>query len=130
MKALVALPLGALATSVLALTGLPSVATANQSASVVAETFAQCRACHTLTQGGRSVMGPNLFGVFGRKAGSLPGFAYSPALKASGMVWDARTLDAYLAAPTDKVPGTRMIVKVADPARRAALIAYLKAETK
>ena len=68
--------------------------------------------------------------MFGRKAGSLPGFAYSPALKGSGMVWDARTLDAYLASPTAQVPGTRMVVKVTDPARRAALIAYLKVETK
>ena len=44
--------------------------------------------------------------------------------------WDEKSLDEYLAAPTKKVPGTRMVVKVADPARRAALIAYLKAETQ
>jgi cytochrome c len=75
-------------------------------------------------------MGPNLNKLFGRKAGTAPGFAYSPALKASGIVWDAKTLDAYLAAPTKVVPGTRMVVKVPDPARRAALITYLKAETK
>ncbi len=75
-------------------------------------------------------MGPNLNKLFGRKAGSAPGFNYSPALKASGIVWDAKTLDQYLAAPTTKVPGTRMVMKVGDPARRAALIAYLKAETK
>lgn len=130
MKALIAMPLGAMALVVLALTGVASVATANPSASTGAQTFAQCRACHTLTQGGKSVMGPNLHGVFGRRAGSMPGFAYSPALKGSGLVWDARTLDAFLAAPTVKVPGTRMVLKVADPARRAALIAYLKAETK
>ena len=75
-------------------------------------------------------MGPNLNGLFGRKAGAAPGFKnYSPALKASGIVWDAKSLDQYLAAPTTKVPGTRMVMKVADPARRAALIAYLKAET-
>ena len=46
------------------------------------------------------------------------------------IVWDAKTLDQYLANPTAKVPGTRMVVKVAEPARRAALIAYLKAQTK
>ena len=62
--------------------------------------------------------------------GTSPGFNYSPALKSSGIVWDAKTLDQYLAAPTVKVPGTRMVMKVSDPARRAALIAYLKAETK
>lgn len=75
-------------------------------------------------------MGPNLNKLFGRKAGTSPGFNYSPALKNSGIVWDAKTLDQYLAAPTVKVPGTRMVMKVSDPARRAALIAYLKAETK
>lgn len=75
-------------------------------------------------------MGPNLHGLFGRKAGSVQGFAYSKAMKASGIVWDAKTLDRYLAAPTTTVPGTRMVAKVGDPARRAALIAYLKAETK
>lgn len=75
-------------------------------------------------------MGPNLNKLFGRKAGSVAGFNYSPALKESGIVWDAKTLDQYLAAPTATVPGTRMVMKVADPARRAALIAYLKAETK
>lgn len=76
-------------------------------------------------------MGPNLHGLFGRKAGTVAGFkTYSPALKASGIVWDAKSLDQYLAAPTTKVPGTRMVVKVSDPARRAALIAYLRAETK
>lgn len=75
-------------------------------------------------------MGPNLNGLFGRKAGAVAGFNYSPALKASGIVWDAKTLDQFLAAPTAKVPGTRMVMKVSDPARRAALIAFLKAQTK
>ena len=79
--------------------------------------------------GGKSVMGPNLNGLMGRQAGSVAGFKYSPALKASKIRWDEKSLDEYLAAPTKKVPGTRMVVKVADPARRAALIAYLKTAT-
>jgi cytochrome c len=74
-------------------------------------------------------MGPNLHGLFGRRAGAVAGFNYSPAVKESNIVWNAETLDQFLAAPTRMVPGTRMVTRVADPARRAALIAYLNAET-
>src|SRR3546814_15685518 len=70
-----------------------------------------------------------LHGLMGRQAGSLAGFNYSPALKASKIRWTEKTLDEYLAAPTKKVPGTRMVVRVADPARRASLIAYPQVET-
>lgn len=94
-----------------------------------AQAFAVCRACHTLGAGQRSGMGPNLNKLFGRTAGTLPGYTYSPALKAAGIKWDAKTLDTFLAGPTKVVPGTRMVMRVDDPAKRAALIAYLKTET-
>ena len=58
--------------------------------------------------GGKSGLGPNLVGVVGRTAGTLAGFNYSPALKASKLKWDEKALDEYLAAPTKKVPGSRM----------------------
>lgn len=88
--------------------------------------FGACRACHSVQPGGKSGLGPNLNGVVGRTAGTLPGFNYSPALKASKLQWDEKALDEYLASPTKKVPGSRMPISTPDPAKRAALIAYLK----
>lgn len=93
--------------------------------------FAVCKSCHTLDAGGANGVGPNLHGFFGVKAASRPGFTYSDALKNHNVVWDAKTLDSFLAAPTKAVPGTKMLVKgPTDPQKRQALIAYLKARTQ
>lgn len=94
-----------------------------------AAAFGQCRACHTLNKGGRNGIGPNLSGLFTRPPASAPGYNYSPALKKAGLRWDDKTLAEFLAAPQKKVPGTKMPIGVADPAKRSAIIAYLKVET-
>lgn len=91
------------------------------------QAFSVCANCHSRDANARKKVGPHLQGLIGRKAGSVEGFAYSPALKASEIVWDAKTLDVYLADPLKMVPGSRMSNITADPARRQALIEYLSA---
>jgi cytochrome c len=88
--------------------------------------FAQCMSCHSVKPGVNGV-GPSLFGVVGRKAGTLPGYSYSDALKAWGKTLDEETLDEWLTAPMKDVPGTKMVFPgMADPARRHAVIEYLE----
>jgi cytochrome c len=87
--------------------------------------YERCAACHSLD---RNRTGPKHCGLFGRRAGSLSDFEYSPAMRTAGIVWKDKTLDGFLAAPTKVVPGTYMGYAGVDDAReRADLIAYLKA---
>jgi cytochrome c len=89
--------------------------------------FAQCRACHQIGPSAKNAVGPVLNGLFGRKAGSVEGYSYSPANKNSGISWDEATFRDYIKDPKAKVPGTKMIFPgVKDEKRIDDLVAYLK----
>jgi cytochrome c len=88
--------------------------------------YARCQGCHSIDA---NRVGPRHQGLFGRRAGSLPDYNYSAALRASGVVWDETTLDQFLAAPRDFIKGTKMPFALKDPQERADLIAYLKQAT-
>lgn len=85
----------------------------------------RCGACHGI-DAGQKRPGPHLAGVLGRQAGTLDGVDYSPALKASGIVWDEESLDAYMAEPAELVPGTSMKLVLRDPAQRQAIVEALR----
>ncbi len=92
--------------------------------------FALCRSCHTITEGGPNLTGPNLHGVFGREAGAGADYSYSDVVNAAGFTWDAEHLDKWLADPRGFMPGTKMtFAGLKDPKDRIDLIAYLKVET-
>ncbi|MBP6877321.1 MAG: cytochrome c family protein [Phenylobacterium sp.] len=92
--------------------------------------FAMCRSCHTIIEGGANLTGPNLHGVFGRKAGALETYKYSDAVKNAGFVWDAEHLDKWLAEPRTFLPGTKMTFAGLKAEKdRIDLIAFLKVET-
>ncbi len=82
-----------------------------------------CQACHSVDD---NDLGPRHRGVVGRRAGSVPDYSYSPALKNSGLTWDESTLDRWLTNPSALVPGTKMFFKIDDAQARADVIAYLK----
>src|SRR6476646_1147439 len=88
--------------------------------------FGRCAACHTADKGGANGLGPNLYGIVGRKAGSKKDFSYSAAMRNSGIVWSNQKLDGYIAHPADVVPGNRMaFAGLPEAKQRADLIAWL-----
>jgi cytochrome c len=89
--------------------------------------FNRCRICHSLQPGGPNTVGPNLHGVFGRKAGSVGNFAYSEAMKSSGIVWDDDTIRKYVTNPKDFIPGNKMAFPgIKDENEVSDLLAYLR----
>ena len=92
--------------------------------------FAICRSCHTLPQGGDDMTGPNLWGIFGRKAGSKVGFTYSDELAHAGWTWDAERLDKWIENPHAVLHDTKMtFVGMPSPTDRRDVIAFLKVQT-
>lgn len=115
----------------LALGLAPGGAKAAPTADPGARLWLQCRACHSLKAGEPGKIGPNLYGIIGAKAGSRPGFRYSPAMTASDITWTDAALDAWLTKPMAMVKGSTMAfagMPAADD--RKNLIAYLKRETR
>ena len=86
-----------------------------------------CRTCHSF-KAGDNRLGPTLHGVVGRKAGSIEGFAFSPAMKASGITWDEATLDKFISDPNQVVSGNKMqpFGGVADAGERKKIVDYLR----
>jgi cytochrome c len=92
--------------------------------------FALCQTCHTLVKGGPNMTGPNLYGIFGSKAGAVPNFAFSDQMKAAGWTWDAAKIDTWITDPKAMLPKTKMTFPgFKDPKDRTDVIAYLMVNT-
>lgn len=105
---------------------MPAVASA-QDAEAGKKAFSKCAPCHAIGPGAKNKVGPELNGILGRKAASVEGFNYSPALKGSGLTWDDATLHKWLENPKGLVAGTKMLFPgVKDETERDDLIAYIE----
>jgi cytochrome c len=103
--------------------GYPASSFASGDAEHGATIYHQCMICHALD---KNEIGPRHRDVFGRKAGNLPDYGYSAALKAANIVWDETTLDQWLTNPQALVPGTKMMFSLGNAQDRADVIAFLK----
>ena len=92
--------------------------------------FALCSSCHTLSEGGPVMTGPNLWHILGEKAGVREGYKFSDPMKAAGFTWDAAHLDTWITDPKVMLPGTKMtFAGMKDPKDRTDVIAYLMVQT-
>ncbi|PCJ43006.1 MAG: cytochrome c family protein [Alphaproteobacteria bacterium] len=116
-----------LSVAVMAAVSLSSASFADGDAVKGKKVFKKCKACHTVDQGGKKLIGPNLFGIVGANAGHMKGYKYSKALLASGLTWNEATLDTWLTKPRALVKKTKMTFSgLKKDTQRANVIAYLK----
>ena len=109
----------------LAIIGLSTASYAGSNAPTGESVFNKCVICHSTSPGDNSV-GPTLFGIVGRRSGSVPGYSYSEAMKAANKTWDEAALETYVKDPKATVPGTNMAFQgLPNDKDRAKLIAYL-----
>lgn len=89
--------------------------------------FLKCRSCHSIEKDAGNMTGPNLWGIFGRKAGTEPDFQYSDAVMKSGIVWDEAKIEEWLSGPKTFLPGNKMaFVGLPKEEDRKAVLAYIK----
>lgn len=116
-----------LSVSVMAAVSFSAASLAEGDAVKGLKVFKKCKACHTAEEGGKNRIGPNLFGIVGKKSAQVKGYKYSKAMIASGLTWDEATLDNYLLKPRALVKKTKMtFAGLKKDTQRANVIAYLK----